>query len=71
MHPKGYSVKELEPNGTSCFPMKINPSLDMHISGEQNSGFGHSPNLDGFVGIKEILLDFSGGNNDQLKVRGF
>lgn len=38
--------------------MKINPYLDMHISGEQNSGFGCSPNLDGFMGIKEILLDF-------------
>ena len=42
----------------SCFIVKVNPCLDVVISGKQKSGFGCRPELDGLMYIKEILLDF-------------
>lgn len=57
IHPKD-SASELGPNGMSCFIVKINSALNMDISGEQKSGFGCLPNLDGLMDIKKIIPDF-------------
>lgn len=67
-HLKCYSDRELGPNGMPCFIVKINPSLDMDISGQQRFGFRCFPKLNGLRDIKGILLHFSWINNDQLKV---
>lgn len=58
MCPKNYSARELGPNGMLCFIVKINPFLDMAISGGLKSGFECFLRLDGLMDIKEKFLDF-------------